>query len=176
MKKWTTGLAVALGVALTVYPIVKVSELNGVSAIGGMGLALLVLALSTRRARSLATGAVLLTALHYVLTLHAAGADLDVYAVLVGAGLFLLFESTDLSITLADVASATRPALTSRATATLTTAAAGALLAAVVLVARSVMSGGIPSVALGATSALGVIALSVWLAQRPRSAEGGGGR
>jgi hypothetical protein len=172
MRRYAMGLALTLGVGLTVYPVVKVSEVNVVSTIGAVGLILLAVALTSLRARSLLVGAVILIALHYVLSLHVAHAALDVYAILVGAGLFLLFELADLSISMTGVAPMTRPAMTYRVATTLTTAAAGALLAAVALAARSVMSGGVPSVALGATCALGVIAVSVSLAQRPREARG----
>jgi hypothetical protein len=168
MRRHATVLALGLGLAIVIYPIAKVSDINGISAIGGLGLGSLVAALTWRTARPLAVGAVILIALHYALTLHAARAGLDPYSILIGAGLFLLWETTDLSISLADVAPTTRPALTYRSTTTLATAAAGALLAIVGVLAQSLFSGGLLTIVLGATCALGVIALSVWLAQRPR--------
>ena len=170
MRRYATVLALGLGVALTLYPIVRVSAVNGVTAIGGAGLACLVIALTWARARSLAVGAVILIALHYALALHADAAGLDVYAVLVGAGLFALYEATDLSISVADVAPMTRPALTYRATAALATAATGALLAVVAILARSLFSAGITGVIIGAICALGIVALAVWLPYASSSA------
>jgi hypothetical protein len=109
---------------------------------------------------------VILIALHYTLALHADAAGLDVYAVLVGFGLFVLYEATDLSISLTDVAPMTRPALTYRATATLSIAAAGALLAVVAILARSLFSAGVTGVIIGAVCALGVVAGPILVAQR----------
>jgi hypothetical protein len=150
---------VLLGLGLTVYPIVKVGEISAVSGLGAAGLAFLVLALASRRARSLAVGAVILIALHYALTLHAVHATLDAYSILFALGLYLMFEAADLSIAIEDLAPMTRPSASSRAITTFSIAATGGLLGLVTLLARSLFAGGVAGVPIGAICALGVMAI-----------------
>jgi hypothetical protein len=128
----------------------------------------LIAALSSRRARMLATPTAILIALHYALALHAAHADLDVYTVLVGLGLFLLFETVDLSIDLADIAPQGGSALAYRVTTTLAVATTGAALAVLAVLSRSLFSSGATGVVIGAICALGTLALPVWQSQRSR--------
>lgn len=166
MRVYASGLAIALGAAVFVYPLLSFDATGAVPAIGAVGLASLGAALLWKRARALAILAVILLTLHYAVAMHAAHVGLDVYSVLVAVGLFVLLESTDLSISLADVAPMTRPALSRGASTTMAVAAAGGLLALLGLLARSLLSAGIAGVIVGAISALGVVALALWLAQR----------
>ncbi|HEY7874273.1 MAG TPA: hypothetical protein VIG64_04030 [Actinomycetota bacterium] len=161
-----SALAVTLGAALVVYPVVRTSELSGITAIGFVGVVFLALALTLSRARALALVGVTLVGLHYPLALHASHLGLDVYSVLVAVGLFVLYETADLSIGLADVAPATRPALARRAMTTLMTASAGALLSVLAILAGSLFSSGVTGIVVGAVCALGLVTIPIWMVQQ----------
>jgi hypothetical protein len=168
MRRSATALALALGLAVVIYPIAKTSQITVISAVGGLGLGFLVVALASKRARALAAPAVILSALHYALTLHVAHAGLDVYSVLVGAGLFVMFEAADLSTSLLDMAPLSRRAFTHRGALMLATVAAGALLAVVAISARGIFSPGVVAVSIGATCVLGIVGVQLILALRRR--------
>jgi hypothetical protein len=166
MRKYATALAVVLGLALVLYPIIKTEEVTGVTAIGVSGVVFLATSLTWRRARPLSVVAALLIGLHYAFALQAAQENLDVYSVLVGAGLFVVFEATSLAIESIDVAPLTRPSATRRTATTLSITAAGALLAVLGLLAHSLFTSDFTGVVIGTICALGLLALPLRLAQR----------
>jgi hypothetical protein len=166
MRRYATAIALALGLAVVIYPIAKTSQITVISAVGGLGLGFLVVALASKRARALAAPAVILIALHYALTLHVAHAGLDVYSVLVGAGLFVVFEAADLSASLLDVAPLSLRSFAHRAAVMLASVLAGALLTMVAIPARALFSPNVIVVVLGATGVLGVVGIVLTLALR----------
>jgi uncharacterized membrane protein len=166
MKKYMTAIAVILAVALVLYPAARAGKITAATALGGAGLAFLTASLTWRRGRTLAVVAVVLIALHHATALHAAHLGVDYYSVLFALGLYALYEATDLTIALADVAPMTRPALSRRLVTTLSTVAAGALLSVLVLLGRTLFSAGAAGVVVGAVCALGVVAVPIALTQR----------
>lgn len=166
MRRYVTAGALLLGAALVAYPVAKVGRVTGIAGIGAVALIFLTLALTWQRARSLVVPAAALVGLHYALTLHVTGAGADAYALAFGAGLFVLFEAADVAVSLADVSPSTCPATLYRVGQTLATAVAGCLVAAVALVAPSLLSGGIALVVVGAACVLGVVALPLIAAKR----------
>jgi hypothetical protein len=170
MRARFTAIAVVLGVVLAGYPFASVSEGRAAAALGVLGLLSMAVALAWRGGRGLAIVATICLALHYALALHAGNVGLDVFAPLVAVGLWAFAEAMDMSIALADAAPMTRGALNRRLLGSLAVGAAGGLLALLALLARSLFAGAIASVVVGAACALGVVALPLWLAQRPNDA------
>jgi hypothetical protein len=168
MRRWSTAVAATLGVALAIYPLTVASEGPGAAAIGLGGLVCMTLALASRRARGLTIAAAVLLAFHYAVALHAASVELDLRAPLFAIGLFAFIEAADLSIALADVAPIPGAVLAARLRTTALIGVAGGGLALLSVLARSLFAGAIASVVLGAVCVLGIVALPLWIAQRPR--------
>lgn len=167
MRTWFASIAFVLAVGLASYPLAAAPEGRQAWVLAAGALLCTGLALTVRRARGLAWVAVLLLAGHYAAALHAGNVALDVYAPLVAIALFLFAECMDIVVALTDVAPMTTDALRRRVITTGVHAAAGGGIALVAVLSRSLLGGAFASVVVGAACVLGLVALPLWLAQRP---------